>query len=934
MTMIQMRDQERWRFVLFTALSELIPLTLLKNHRQKAFLLCRAGIAYILEAASRAAHLNPDERFIKDDIFVACRLAIAGQGRDKLEEFLEPMFVPLSSVAKVDTDYLIHGLRLSYLRDVDDIYGPRLITLDPSYNSNPFIIAASLADTERWPEISMPTSPQVSDDETERPSGFPGARLKHTQTIMGGRSGGLGMRVHGKRASISRRMSGTPQDMEVKNYISKNAPVQEVLSNSVPVTSSTPLVRSLPNEKFVEPASLDVHIQGPTAVEEAPVQKVVQFIPKFKGAAEMEERRRVRMAARRGPGGGIPAVLPPQNFDTDSSDEEIPIADDSSDSDFGRDVDSMDEGDEFDFGFSGQPTVNSDSDAMSVISGASSGPVSPWPQTRPRATSRLSPVSEDQKVSPDKTRARVVDSVAGTFEMVTPAHSRQESRRPEASGSQPRLQQPPVPPVDTLFARKKVPIMKPLKSTLSSMLASADASSNPFAEMYAAISGRGESASVDVIVYFPHALRPRGKAMELNVRKDATVEEVIGFALWTYWKEAWLPALDEGLSGESDPKWETKVSAVGWIMRIAEEDGEVDDDFPRKSSLGVYTPDRMGKISKFNADAYAVLEATTTQAQQNQLLDSKIQRHPSRMTKKAEKLVAPAPSIAAPSSAVFGSALGSLPLSTSLGPSSSHGPPIFLRIRVADTADAVHISTTIPVSAGMYMQEALELVCRKRKLANPKDYALLLADMSILIPLDRTVASLQGKKELLLVKRSMLPQLGGDVLKGTGKTTDPNASIFKRMSDTPEVQYSSSDYAAGYKASKCRYNIFRKAPMLLARLERSLAIDGVYIHIMPSTKKAMKTVFDSGKTSSYHIKSIADCQQSTKTSSAFKLVLNRGGANKRYDFEAESPQLAGEIVQTIKSLKASLDRSGTVVKSRRSRHRNAGGNLDLDLELP
>jgi hypothetical protein len=80
-------------------------------------------------------------------------------------------------------------------------------------------------------------------------------------------------------------------------------------------------------------------------------------------------------------------------------------------------------------------------------------------------------------------------------------------------------------------------------------------------------------------------------------------------------------------------------------------------------------------------------------------------------------------------------------------------------------------------SAGMYMQEALELVCRKRKLQNPKDYALLLADMSILIPLDRTVASLQGKRELLLVKRSMLPQMGVDVVKGIGRTTDPNGKI-------------------------------------------------------------------------------------------------------------------------------------------------------------
>ncbi|KAG6885778.1 hypothetical protein C0993_009883 [Termitomyces sp. T159_Od127] len=658
-----------------------------------------------------------------------------------------------------DTSYRIHQLRLSYLRGVDDIYGPRLISLDPAYPANPFIVAASLADTDRWPQLNMPASPQLTDDDHH-----PGARLKHTQTIMGTRSGALGMRIDGRRTTDDGRIQGrrTTDDghpnAPVQNFVSPNAPVQNVVSSSMPVTSLSS------RDNAVEPASL----KGPAV-----------FIPNFKGAKEMEKRRRARMAAR------APAA-PPQALDSDSSDD---VPDDSS-SDGVFDDGSMDDGDEFDFA---QP------DAMS----------SDWPHLRPRAASRLSPVCEDQKSSPPP---RVVDPLAGTFDIVSP---------------------PRKPAVDTLFAKKKVPPIKPLKSALSSLLASADASSNPFSEMYAAVSGRGESASDDVIVYFPHATSPKGKPMELNVRKDATVEEVIGFSLWTYWSEGWQPRLDQGLSGESDPSWETKVSAVGWIV-----------------------------------------------------------------TKKAEKLTLPTQSLGASSSAILGSTLGSVPLSTSLGPSSSQGPPIFLRIRVADTADTVHISTTIPVSAGMYMQEALELVCRKRKLANPNDYALVVADMNILIPLDRTVASLQGKRELLLVKRSMLPQLG-DVLKGTGKTTDPNA------------------------------------PMLLARQERTLAIDGVYIHvgaslsfqllltraqIMPSTNKAMKVVFDSGKTSSYHIKSIVDCQQSAKTSSVFRLVLNRGGASKRYDFEAESPRLAGEIVQTIKSLKASLERSGTVVRSRRSRH--------------
>jgi len=389
------------------------------------------------------------------------------------------------------------------------------------------------------------------------------------------------------------------------------------------------------------------------------------------------------------------------------------------------------------------------------------------------------------------------------------------------------------------------------------------------------------------------------------------MEEVIGFALWNYWEEGWLPRLDEGLNGEDDPKWAIKLSAIGWIMRIAEDDGEVDDEFP--------PPDRTGKISRFNFDAYAVLEASPSQVQQNQILESKIQRRPSRSTatKKVERPIPGGltlPLTAGPgTSAVFGSTLGSLPLSTSLGPSSSHGPQIFLRIRVADTADAVHISTTIPVSAGMYMQEALELVCRKRKLMNPKDYALLLEDMSILIPLDRTVASLQGKRELILIKTSMLPQLGIDVTKGTVRTTDPNASIFKRMSDVPEIQSSVLDYTSAYK----KFTIYRKMPMLVARQERTLAIDGVYIHIMPSNKA--KAVFDSGKTYSYHIKSVT-AQQSMKSSSVFKLVVSRDARNKRYDFEAESPKLANEIVQIIKSLKAAVERSGAGGKARRSRH--------------
>lgn len=71
------------------------------------------------------------------------------------------------------------------------------------------------------------------------------------------------------------------------------------------------------------------------------------------------------------------------------------------------------------------------------------------------------------------------------------------------------------------------------------------------------------------------------------------------------------------------------------------------------------------------------------------------------------------------------------------------------------------------------MQEVLENVCKKRKLSDPKDFSLLLVldNQRILIPLDRTVASLQGKSVLVLVKTSMMAP---DLVKRLGKTTDPN----------------------------------------------------------------------------------------------------------------------------------------------------------------
>ena len=65
-----------------------------------------------------------------------------------------------------------------------------------------------------------------------------------------------------------------------------------------------------------------------------------------------------------------------------------------------------------------------------------------------------------------------------------------------------------------------------------------------------------------------------------------------------------------------------------------------------------------------------------------------------------------------------------------------------------------------------------------------------------------------------------------------------------------------------------------------------------------ATASKAKNVFENGKTTSYHIKSIAGyagCQQSAK-SSALKLILARGPTNKRGDFEADGTKIAGSFL--------------------------------------
>lgn len=53
----------------------------------------------------------------------------------------------------------------------------------------------------------------------------------------------------------------------------------------------------------------------------------------------------------------------------------------------------------------------------------------------------------------------------------------------------------------------------------------------------------------------------------------------------------------------------------------------------------------------------------------------------------------------------------------------------------------------------MYIADLTEILCKKKRLPLPAtDWVLCLADLTLALPLDRTVSSLEGKNDLALVR--------------------------------------------------------------------------------------------------------------------------------------------------------------------------------------
>jgi hypothetical protein len=61
----------------------------------------------------------------------------------------------------------------------------------------------------------------------------------------------------------------------------------------------------------------------------------------------------------------------------------------------------------------------------------------------------------------------------------------------------------------------------------------------------------------------------------------------------------------------------------------------------------------------------------------------------------------------------------------------------------------------------MYIADLTDVLCKKKRLQSPStDWVLCLADLTLALPLDRTVASLEGRTNLTLVRRQWAVEHG------------------------------------------------------------------------------------------------------------------------------------------------------------------------------
>ncbi|KAJ7600254.1 hypothetical protein C8J56DRAFT_5772 [Mycena floridula] len=386
-----------------------------------------------------------------------------------------------------------------------------------------------------------------------------------------------------------------------------------------------------------------------------------------------------------------------------------------------------------------------------ISSASSFGDIVPSSQSTPAASalvastfdsfssfSSLSSVSPMDEISSEPLRSfprRHPRNISVSFSSNPLRHAMALSGVLEEYNDEPEESITPAPSHSMLsFSRRSVaPIKCPEQSGLTTLFMNPTANhNNAFNDLMRLSIPTTESLpAVNVQVYFPYAEAPHSEMMNLSLKRNATVKDLIGLALWNYWKHSWSPQLSiEALVSK------TAISRFtdSWSAFLVNEDRSID--------YNIETLDESDRLEFFGSGrAYAVMR-TCAHGYSNPV------KHNRRV------------SLPAVTSRHSGHkrhlSLSSLTSSSLSDFTHKFMRPVRLSIIVASPEKAEIVETEIPSDSTLRLQQVLDQTCEQRWL-DPQDYTFLFSDHDYnlrTVSLDLAVSKLR-QRELVLIKRKV-----------------------------------------------------------------------------------------------------------------------------------------------------------------------------------
>lgn len=486
----------------------------------------------------------------------------------------------------------------------------------------------------------------------------------------------------------------------------------------------------------------------------------------------------------------------------------------------------------------------------------------------------------------------------------------------------PRKSKPAPPTLQALPPPRPISFIQP-KSLLSAAInAKRTKAAMPF-EKFAPLSGQGDPNPLKLRIWAPFATS-KGTYFEVLIRRtvqggeagdrQVTVSDLIGLSLWRYSEEKKAPVLSS-----------EQLNVNRWTLRLIEDD-EVDYDFPAldrtKPVIAFTTANNRAARARSGSktyDEFALVEATDEQFKENQERTPQFQQE-SPVSAGDDDFIPVAkaptsvPAISAPippqrnpllttMSNLRSTTLADMPVAPVRGTAPRSGVQKLLRVHIHSLDAAPGQLVTVDVTTGTYLAEVLDIVCKKRQL-DKANHVLKLTGSGTVVLLDRTVDSIGNRTELDLFRRRFATD-GPLTMSGSPTSTSPrtpmggsfeaaggSGSAFRKarkaqaagalggVAAHPLAREAMKQDEMG-SANYRKYTVWRKQPMRFVGMnERVIAIDGEYLHIMPS--QSGKTVFEGreGKTTTVHFSNVIGCKVTRRHPTNFKvccLKLKGGG---------------------------------------------------------